>query len=104
MFVGSGEPQRENYCYMFVFTFMFICIHSSQNTDLFMMNDFAGTLPNKQWKMPWGQTFICEVGNHLLKDALAMISFRAIPNFHVFRQLKRIFMLAKEHLWQHRVS
>jgi hypothetical protein len=29
--------------------------------------------------------------------ALAMIFFSAIPNFHVLRRLKRIFMLAKDH-------
>ena len=37
-----------------------------------MMNDYYadGTLPNKHWKMPWGQTFTCVVCNPLLKNAL----------------------------------
>jgi hypothetical protein len=91
--VIEDVPTRQ---FDFVFSLSFICIHLCQNIDLFLFNDFAGTLRNKHWKMPWGQTFFCVVCNPLLKDALAMIFFSAIPNFHVLRRLIRIFMLAKD--------
>ena len=62
-----------------------------------MSDDIAGTLPNKHWKMPWGFIFLCAACNLWLMDPLVMITFSVIPNFHVVRRYRQMFMLAEDH-------
>jgi hypothetical protein len=52
-----------------------------------MSDDTACTLlPNKHWKMPWGQTILCVACSLWLMDPLAMISSIVIPGVHGVRR------------------